>query len=59
VVTVPAAWVDYVLAALKWRRLIKGISLEQHRGFEARSTPKILAQRIRPDRGPTVSARLQ
>ena len=41
IVTVPAAAVDYLLTALKWLRLIDGMSLEQHHGFEARSTPKI------------------
>lgn len=40
-VTVPAAATDYFLAALKWLRLIDGMSFEQHHGFEARSIPEI------------------
>jgi 2-polyprenyl-3-methyl-5-hydroxy-6-metoxy-1,4-benzoquinol methylase len=43
VITVPSPAVDYVLAILQWLKLIDGMSLEQHYGFESAQTPAVFS----------------
>lgn len=41
VITVPSKRVDYILSALLFFRLISGMELEQHYGYDVEMTPKI------------------
>lgn len=39
IITVPSPFVDYILTALQWLRIIDAMSLHQHYGFQPHETP--------------------
>jgi SAM-dependent methyltransferase len=43
IITVPSPFVDYILAALRFFRLIHGMALEQHYGYDPRQTASLFA----------------
>jgi SAM-dependent methyltransferase len=43
IITVPCPFVDHILSVLRFLRLIHGMTLEQHYGYDPRQTPVLFA----------------
>jgi hypothetical protein len=41
IITVPSLWVDVVVETLCFLKLADGMSLEEHHGFDPRTTPEV------------------